>query len=295
MYALEELSKHFKFNFGIRFRETRSLLKGKSKFGPYQTNKKNELSMDVNAEVLETFLGNCVETFDPNSLVETIWGEDVVQGEQLKRGEMALRMLGVLQKGVGEDLFEAIFKAKRDDAGTDAMSLFNGFDTKIAEAITAGKVAVAKNNYVELDKIDATNALDLLKDFYRSASPKLKKQQTKLYVPVSILENYQDDYATTRGVNSYNTKFEQTILEGSQGKCEIVGLNNMEGVDNLILAPKFNMNINFNLRGGVQEQMLIDRFSSFELTYALAMFFGVGFHTFEPEFLKIGKLKTEGE
>ena len=66
--ALKDLSEHITFNYGIRFKEIISMIKGKAQFGPYKEDKSNKLDLGIEGQPLETFLGNCVETFDPNSL-----------------------------------------------------------------------------------------------------------------------------------------------------------------------------------------------------------------------------------
>ena len=290
--ALKDLAEHITFNYGIRFKEIISMIKGKAQFGPYKEDKSNKLDLGIEGQPLETFLGNCVETFDPNSLVKTIWGENATQGKDLKNSDLAKMVLSLLQKGVGEDIHDAVWSAVRKEGGATAQDLFNGLDTITTTKITEGVISVENGNLQELPEITSVNALDVLKDFYRKADPKLKRIKTKLYVPTYILDALEDDYATTRGVNSYNTKFEVKTLEGSRGKCEIVPLDNKEGSPYIHLSPKINVNLGFNLQGGTEEKMGVEAYAPFTLTFFASQFVGAGFRTFNKEFLKVGKLNA---
>src|SRR5699024_6545281 len=115
-------------------------------------------------------------------------------------------------------------------------------DTITASEITANNISTAKKNLIELSTaIDATNAVDVLKEIYRNASDELQEEKVNLYVPRSVYNAYCDDYKQTTGNIAYNKEFNQTFVEGSNDLCTIVPLAAKKESSFLHLTPKSNM------------------------------------------------------
>lgn len=274
---------------GLAGRLVLGQLSGNIELGPYDPKRVDEEKVAINPRTLETFLGSVIKKFDPNEVAKTVYGELVAQGESLKSADITRKVLVFLAAQLGQKLNLAIFKAKRNDAGTTTNDLFNGLDTIVANEITAGNIAAGKKNYMELGAVDATNAVDALKTLYFGASDELQEQRVKMLMPYGIYRAYCQDYQTTVGSVPYNTEYKKTLLEGSDGLCELVPLASKKGSDYIQLTTKGNMKYGYGA-GLAQENLTVEKHHPFLLDFVATMFFGTEFETLSPERLMIGKL-----
>lgn len=188
---------------------------------------------------------------------------------------------------MGGNLNASIWNAKRNDSGTKTKELFNGFDTITKTEKDAAKISTDLGNMFTIEAISKDNAVDVLKAFYRAADPVLRETQTKLFIPQGVYDNYVDDYQATVGHVPYNTSFEKTVLEGSNGRCELVPLANKAGSPFIHLTTKSNMLVGFG-NGADAENITVEKHHAFKLDYIATMYFGTEFESISKERLLVG-------
>ncbi len=283
--GVQEALVHMTGRPGVIHKETTGWMTGDFELRPYNGEKNAGKSIGLDARILETFLGSCVEEFDPNILRSTVFGQLYAKGGKIEDAEINKGILMKIMKTLLKKLNKSLFTAVRNDAGTKTSELFNGFDTIAQNEITAGRIAVAKGNYKEVELITSANAVDLLKAAYRAASDELQNEETKLFIPRVVYNAYCDDYQVTVGPVPYNTAFQKTFLEGSDNKCELVPLVSKAGSSFMQLTTKDNMLYGYG--NGVENETVRVREcdNPFLLQFVAAMFFGV-----EYEFIGAEKL-----
>jgi hypothetical protein len=162
--------------------------------------------------------------------------------------------------------------------------------TIIENEITAGNLSFAKGNYMLMqDTITAANAVDLLKSLDRALDPQLRARQKFIYCAPEVADAYNDNYLLTHSGISYNTKFEQPVIEGSMGKTQLLPLDVLAGCSKMIVTTKDNMLYGYDSMGDV-ERLQIDRFAPFVLTLSAAMFFGTQIRSLDKRFCTVVEL-----
>lgn len=288
--GLEETKKHMTIRPGIRYKEVVGELTGGIEIGPYSETRVDETDVNVDKRELETFFGSVVRNFSPNAIYQSLWGSSVTKGEGLKETEITKQVVAYLMKKLSESLNRNIWGAVRKADGDKTSDLFNGFDTIATTEIAGGGLSTDKKNLFEFgETIDKNNAVDLLKEFYRSADDILKGEKTKLYIPHSIYDAYVDDYQATVGATPYNKEFEKTVLEGSNGRCQLVPLSNKAGSPYIQLSTQGNMLIGVDQESDL-EKILIEKHAAFVLQFIVTMFFGCQYESISKERLLVGKL-----
>jgi hypothetical protein len=203
---------------------------------------------------------------------------------------MSKLMLTFLMKKLSESLNNSIWSAKRNENGNKTVDLFNGFDTIAAAEITSGGLSADKKNLFEFSEaIDKTNAVDLLKTFYRTADDVLRGQKTKLFISRDIYDAYVDDYQSTVGAIAYNKEFDKTFLEGSMNLCELVPLSNKAGSKYIQLSPQENMLIGVDQESDL-ENITVEKHAAFTLQFIATLFFGCQYESINKERLLVGQL-----
>ena len=296
--GLSSTLEHMTLRTGIRYMETVGQIDGPVELMPYTGELENdgyeEDGIGIDGRDLYTYLGQAVKYFDPNTLVSSLYGSAITKGDALKNVPINKAILTLMMRKISGGLNKSIFNAVRNGSGKTTATLYNGFDTITATDITASKITTAlKNRYDFTEAIDSTNAVDQLKAYYRGASDELKDVKTKLYLPYSYLEAYEDDYQATVGAVPYNVGFEKRFLEGSNKMCELVPLIGKKNSDYLHLSTKGNMLVGVN-QVGEEEKIEVRRGDNpFKLQFVTTMFFGTQFETLSPERLLVGKLYQE--
>lgn len=287
--ALQNSLQHMTLRPGVQYKQAVGNMRGNAEFGPYDPDRKNA-APDIFGRELEVYLGSVITEFDPNAVLQSIYGSLTLSGDALKNVDFSKLVLTSELVSLSTKLNMALFGAVRNAAGTTSKDLFNGFDTIAKNDITAGNISTAKGNLHEFTAaIDNTNAVDKLKAFYRSATPELREKPVKLLMPYSYYDAYNDDYQQTVGSSPYNTKFEKTFLEGSNNLCELVPLASKKDATHLQLTPKTNMLVGTGA-GNDLEKLSVDRFSAFKVTLSSAILFGCQYDSIQPEDLLIGKV-----
>ncbi len=288
--GLEETIRNMTLRPGIRYKETVGELTGDIEIGPYSETRVDETDVNVIKRDLETFFGSVVRNFSPNKIYQSIWGSSVTKGEGLKDTEITKKVVGFLMKKLAKSLNKNVWGAVRNENGDKTSDLFNGFDTIAGTEIAGGGLSIANKNLFEFgETITKNNAVDLLKEFYRSASDELQSEHTKLYISRSIYNAYVDDYQSTVGAVPYNKEFKKTFLEGSDDCCQLVPLSNKSGSPYIQLSTQENMLIGVDQESDL-EKILIEKHAAFVLQFIVTMFFGVQYESISKERLLVGKL-----
>ena len=286
--GLRRSLQHMTLRTGLRAGEVVGQLTADLQLGPYSSSRKDTSDIAIKGRELETFFGSVIKDFDPNSVVQTIYGADATKGDALKNVPITLQVISYLAVRLGFNLQKVLWSAVRNAGGTTSAALFNGFDTITASEITAGTIAAANGNYEALaEAITSNNAVDILKSICANADEELT-DECKMFVAPAIYRAYLEDYKATTGAAPYNTEYKKTFVEGFDG-VELVPLSNKKDSQYIHLSPKQNMLVGMN-REGEEEQIQVDRFSSFELTFSASMFFGVQFESISKERLYVAKL-----
>lgn len=290
LFALEEFLKHVTLRTGVRYSETVGELTGSMELGPYSETRIDNNDVNVVGRTLYTYLGSVVKKFSPNSVYQSIYGSAITKGEALKTADITRDVLSFLAKKVGDSLYWHLWDAVRNANGSTTADLFNGFDTITGTEITGGGIAAANGNLLALtEAITDQNAVDVLKTIWRSADPMLRREKCKLFVPPSVLDAYNDDYKTTTGSIAYNTQFNQTFVEGSENRCEIVAVDNKAASNYIHLTTKQNMLIGVN-QTGEEETVEVEKHEAFVLQFIMTAFFGCQFESISKERLLVAKL-----
>lgn len=289
--GLEEILPYVTVRAGIRYKETVGTLSVGAHLAPYKTDMKTGKDHVLSFRELETFMGAIDYEFDPNSAATLVIGADAAtKGEGMKNADIVKQALVEIAKNMSENLNNVLWSAVRNANGTTTADLFNGWDTITNTEITAGNIAAAKGNFVQLtEAITAENAVDVLKNAFREANQVLKNGKSIMFVSSDIMDAYEDAYSVLHNATAYVKGFEQRFLEGSRGKCEIVPLTSKAGSQFIHLTTKQNMLVGVDQLSD-SENVIIEKHSAFTLEYIATMFFGVNFESIDPRRLMVIKL-----
>lgn len=293
LFACQDTLKFMTGMPGVRGALHLGTAESNAQFAPYRSDRKSANTTAVKFRTLRTYFGNACEEFEPNQYITTLLGEGAAfLGDGQAQAPSAKLVLACVAKSLGAHLNDALFNAKRKDDGDTTTDLFNGWNTIADTEISAGSISVANGNLLELDEtIDSSNAVDIAKMIERKADPHLRKLDKFLFCDPAFADAYNDNYLLTHSGISYNTKFNQAFVEGSDNKTTIVPLACLAGTDKYFLTPKNNMLYGYDSMSNV-EKIIVDRFSPWVLTFAAAMFFGTEFYTVDKRFLQVVKLKS---
>lgn len=293
VFALGEFLQHVSLRTGIRYSETVGEMSGSMELGPYSETRIDDEDIQITGRTLYTYFGSVVKKFSPNKVYQSIYGNSITKGEGLKNVDITREVLNFLGKKVGDSLYWSMWNAVRNDSGTKTKDLFDGFDTITSKEITDGGISESKKNlFVLTEDIDDTNAVDILKSIWRSADPMLRRQKCKLFVPPSVLDAYNDDYKATTGNIAYNKQFNQTFVEGSENKCEIVAIDNKANSNFLHLTTRQNMLVGVN-QTGEEETVAVEKHEAFVLQFIMTAFFGCQFESISKERMLVAKLNDK--
>ena len=289
-FRLAEVLKNMTIRPGIRFEEKLYSVDADMQFGPYDPKRTEDLGLEITPRTLKTFFGSVRREFDPNEFYKTVLGSAITKGEALKSVEVARLVLSILSGKLGDHLARVIFSAVRNDNGTTSAELFNGFDTITANEIAGGGLSAAKGNLFEFtDKIDSTNAVDLVKAYLRSGDDFLMSQSDlKLFMPYQVYYDYMDDYKITTGAIPYNQSYRQIHPEGFEN-VTFCPMFQKRGSEFLHLSTKNNMLIGVN-QMGEEESIVVEKHDVVLLTFFATMFFGCDFESIDAPRLLVGKL-----
>ncbi len=277
---------------GVRNSITFNELDGDAQLAPWKSNRRDAADYSIDGRTLDVFPGNCAKDFDPMPLLHSIWGESIAAGEHISKGLIARKLLSLFAAKIGMHIDEVVFVGGvRNKAGNTTADLFDSFDTIIGKEVGTGNIATAKGNYIRLGAIDATNAVEKLKEFWRAADKMLKKQGRHAYMYMSpeIYDFYCDDYQARHGALPYNQSYDKVTLEGSKGRCEFAVLDNMAGSQYLKITVKPNLLLGTDIMNQ-QNHPYIGSYNPWSCTFCYAGIYGEQIRSLRKENLMIGDL-----
>ena len=301
MFAMAAAMRHMGYADGIRYKEHLHEMKGNFQMGNFDKYKKGKGEIEIKQRTLETFLGNCIEPIDPISIYKSLWGSDVTKGEALKNVPWVKRVCAYIMKQLGENMFNVMWTAKRDETDTKTTKKwFNGYCEIENIEILAGKMAQEIGNLYYLpEALTPENAEDLLKDFYwgnvaagwRGVHSTLRGQNLKLFVSDWSKHCYEESYQLNHGALPYNRQYEQAHLEGAP-RVELVPLVNVPN-NYLSLTPQPNIMTLWNQRTS-DETFLVEKSltTHYDVDFIANMFYGEQYKSINPEMLCVARLKN---
>ena len=276
---------------GVRNQVMFNELAGDAELAPYSTTNHDTAEYSITGRILEVFPGNCAKDFDPMPLFHSIYGESLALGQSLTKHQIARKLLVYFAAKIGMHINDVVFVGGvRNVNGKTTADLFDSFDTIIVKEITAGNIAAGKNNYIDLGTLDKTNAVELLKEYYRSCAPELKKQKTFMYMSPEVYDAYVDDYQARHGALPYNQSFDKVYLEGSRNKCEFAVLDNMAGSSFLKISVKPNFLLGTDIMNQ-QNHANVGKYGPWNCTFEYAGVYGEQIRCINKELLKVAEFE----
>ena len=289
--GINETLKYMTGRPGIRYKESVGTITGDAQFAPYKPARRTDFNLNLDFRTLETFFGSVVAQFEPNSAVRTLLGAmGATKGDGQMQTPTAKHVLALIAKGLSKHLNDAIWNGVRNANGDTTADLFDGFDTITQAEITAEKISATVGNYTKLtEEITKANAVDALKDVLFSLDPHLRAETLYAYCSQDLVDKYNECYLLTHAGIPYNTQYQQTAVEGSNGKLILVPLANKTDSKFIHITTKSNMLVGYDQMGDV-ESIMVKEYEPFILSYIATMFFGVQFESIDKRRLKVIEL-----
>lgn len=283
----EKLGPYVTIRYGIRGKEVVGTLSNDAEIMPWQKGKNETDSNNISLREIETYMGKLVEEFDPHEISNTVYGNMIATAPT--ETDIAKAVAMEVVKVVSYKLYKASFQGKRNATGKKTMDLFDGFCTIIDKEIASGGLAVAKGNLFQIGEITPVSAYDKIKAFYKSAVEELRDINTILYMSHDMKDAYEEDYATMFPGALYNTSFEKSTLQGSNGMCQIVALSALAGTDTMILSTSKNLLVGVDQLSDY-ENIEIRRADDPALAQLfMKLYWGTQFESIHPSQLLVGK------
>ena len=278
---------------GIRYKESVAAMSGNAQFAPYKPARRTNFNLDLDFRTLETFFGSVVAQFEPNSAISTLLGAiGDTKGDGQMQTPTAKHVLALIAKSLSEHLNYAIWAGKRNPTGDTTLDLFDGFDTITEAEVTAGTIAKEEGNYIKFtDAITTATAVDAAKEVLWSLDPHLRAQTCYMFCSQDFVDKYNEGYLLTHAGINYNTQYQQTVVEGSNGKLILCPLSNKADSNFIHVSPKINMLVGYDQMGDT-ENVMVKEYEPFILSYIATMFFGVQFESIDKRRLKVVELAS---
>ena len=271
---------------GIRYKENVGTIYADAQFAPYKATRKGDVNLKLDFRTLETHFGNVVAKFEPNSAISTLLGTGATKGDGQMTTPTALHVLAQIAKGLSEHLNDAMWNGVRNANGDTTKDLFDGFDTITQKEITAGAISAENGNYMKIsEEITSANAVDVAKEILFSLDPRLRSQELLMFCSQDFADKYNEAYLMSHGGIPYNTQYNHTTVEGSNGRLKLVPLYNKADSKFIHICPKSNMLVGYDQMGDI-ESIMVKEYEPFILTYIATMFFGVQFESIDKRRFK---------
>ena len=288
--GIQESLKYMTGRPGIRYKEQVASISGDAQFAPYKPSRSTDFNLKLDFRTLETYFGSVVAKFEPNTAISTLLGTGATKGDGQMQTPTALHVLALIAKGLSEHLNDALWSGKRNPSGDTTADLFDGFDTITENEISGGAISDANGNYMKLDdEITTANAVDVAKQILFSLDPRLRKEELYMFCSQDFADKYNEAYLMTHGGIVYNTRYDQTTVEGSNGRLKLVPLYNKMDSKFIHICPKSNMLVGYDQMSDA-ESILVKEYEPFILSYIATMFFGVQFESIDKRRFKVVEL-----
>lgn len=289
MAAVEEVTKHMRVINNLKGKETEATIVPQAKFRPYHSEKVVSGTGGLTARTLETFPLEILEEFDPENMYTTIFGTPV-NTEKINL-DIVRRILTKEMNNASRGLCDLIFKGVRVANGTGALDGFDGFDTIIAKEIAAGNIGLNAGNFTNLGEVSSLNIGDMWKRMYRKMDEKLRGGDTKKLVLICSFteyDMYKNWYAEKFGAGNFAGTPEQTYLDGTANKVQIVPLPGMEGTSHCFITVKENMKVGFDVLSNATKFNVRIPDNPNVVQMHAKIYMGVDFANIDKEFLLVG-------
>lgn len=295
--GLREATKNITIKKGVRGTTYIGTKKTKGgKIAPYKRNRKTDVDLDLNYRPLTTYFGSVNDEFDPNEAMGTIMDH---QAGKAMDGELASTptakdVLSLEAKDATEDLPYALWTGVRNPKGETTFDLFDGFDTITDKDIDAGEISEKNGNLIVLDEvITPENAYDIITGIVTKLNLHLRREKCFLYCSQAIADAYNKGYkANSKGI-SYNGKYEQNVVEGSNGNLVISVEPGKDKSHFMHIAPKINMVFGCDQESD-QESVRVKDYAPDTLTFMMRLFAGAQMRSVHKSQLCVVKL-AEGQ
>jgi hypothetical protein len=212
------------------------------------------------------------------------------KGDGQMQTPTAKHVLALIAKSLSESLNNAIWAGKRNPNGDTTNDLFDGFDTITANDIADGKIAKSECNYLKItDAVTTANAVDIAKEVLFSLDPRLRAQTCYMYCSLDFADKYNEAYLLTHAGINYNNQYNQTVVEGSDGRLILCPLANKADSKFIHVSPKINMLVGYDQMGDM-ENVMVKEYEPFILSYIATMFFGCQFESIDKRRMKVIEL-----
>lgn len=290
--SLDDELAHMTLRPGVRYSEVVGTTDLDVELQPYVRNARQKVDLELGLRELRTYFGTVNADFDPNKNISTLMGHRASQamGDALATTPQAHEVLALVPKKIGKKLKTALFKAVRNAKGKTTNDLFDGFDTIAEREIAAGNISAALGNYIKLSgKPDKFNTLELCQEILDAMSPELRAEDCTMYVPQTFLDNYNRSYKLDGGALVYKDKYDQTFVEGSQGRLRIVPLVGKAGSNIIQICPESNMLVGCDQLSD-KESVRVANYEPDTFTLMMRMFFGCEYESIDPRRLLIAEI-----
>lgn len=292
--TLRQATKHLTVRRGVRG----TVLVGAedvsgAEMAPYIKNRKSDVDLNLNLRPLTTYFGSVNAEFDPNEAMNTLLDHQACKAMdgELVSTPTAKEVLALIAKGVLKNAHLAIWKGVRNPKGNTTMDLCDGFDTITDKDVDSGELSEDKGNYIELDEvITRDNAYDVITGLVEKLDDILREQKCYLYCSRQIADWYNRSYkANSKGI-VYADKYEQTIVEGSNGNLIICPQVGKRDSDYIHISTETNMLIGVDQESD-QENVHVKDYNPDTLTFMMRMFLGCQVRCVDKTQYFVAKLK----
>lgn len=284
LLALSSVLPYFNLRTGIQGKVIGGQLETSGEFIPYKTAKNPTDNTTIKPREWETFSGDLLKEFDPNAVLGTLYTEKTAT--EADKFEIARKIAVRVMEKAGEGLYNNLFTAVRNAAGTTGADLFNGFSTLFAGYVASGAASSADGNYFDRSAttIDSTNCGDVLREIWEdNLDELLKNRKVILYCPPKLVNLYKRWYQADFGGVPWNGGYEQKELYCADGKCVFAPMSCMSGQDYIFFTVRENMMIGVDQQSDT-ETLEIRRCDNPKLVQMYAKtYFGTGIDTIVKE------------
>ncbi|MDE6791781.1 MAG: hypothetical protein K2J48_01675 [Muribaculaceae bacterium] len=295
--ALSRILAHMTLRPGVRYEEVVGQTDLDIELQPYVRDARQNKNLELGLRILKTYFGTVNNDFDPNANISTLLGHraSLASGSDLASTPQAHEILAMTPKAIGKKLLLALFKAKRNPAGTRTLDLFDGFDTIIDQEKADGNISAEKGNYLKLSvKPDKLNSVEIWSEILDHISPELREEETEVFCAQSIVDNYNRAYKLETGNTAYNKEYNQTCVEGTNDMMRFCPTAAKIGSKYITISVKENMLVGVDQLSD-QESVKIGNYSPDTLTVMMRMFFGCQYESIDNRRLFIVELPSDDD
>ena len=152
-------------------------------------------------------------------------------------------------------------------------------------------ISLANGNFTNLGEVDSTNIGDVWKRMYRKMNENLRggaTKQLKLICSFAEYDMYKNWYAQQFGAGNFAGTPEQTYLDGTANKVQIVPLPGMDGTSHCFITTQNNMKVGFDLMSNATKFDVRVPDNPNVVQMHAKVYMGVDFANVSADFLMVG-------